>query len=72
MTYKPTNTGTRSVPEAGELWEFSNGIIATIMKPEPRSGTDRPEIAQTDPTDGKTAFKFNDDRDPMPVRRVNI
>jgi len=64
-----TNDDMRSVPNSGEIWEFSNGIIATIMGAGRDGVTD---LDQVDPTDYKTAFKFNAVNDPMPVRRVNI
>lgn len=60
----------RTKPNAGERWVFSGSIEATIMEPDSRTGSDRPEIAQTDPDDYRTAFKYNSMQDPMPIRRI--
>jgi hypothetical protein len=70
VTYKPnTDQAIRTEPKSGEVWYFDNGIAATIMPPGPDGVTD---LAQADPEDHKTAFKFNSTRDPMPVRRVQV
>lgn len=59
----------RCTPRTGEVWEFDNGVTATIGEvTDPDWSV--PEIAYTDPNDVNTVFKFNDERDPLPVRKV--
>lgn len=62
----------RQTPRMGETWQFSNGVVATIA--EAGDDVPHPEIAFTDAhqffTEGRTGFKFNSTRDPLPVRRL--
>lgn len=59
----------RCTPRTGEVWEFDNGVTATIGEvTDPDWSV--PEITYTDPNDVNTVFKFNDMRDPLPVRKV--
>jgi len=63
----------RSLPNEGETWLFHDRgkmFQAVIYEADPRSGSDRPEIAYRDPEDVKSGFKFNSIHDPLPVRRV--
>lgn len=59
----------RRTPRTGEEWLFGNGVTATIGEISDPSN-DVPEIAYIDPDDVNTVFKFNDMRDPLPVRKV--
>jgi hypothetical protein len=65
-------TNPRRIPKTGEVWEFSNGVTATIY-----DVTDRnygvPECAYMGGEPGETQtmfFKYNDSRDPMPIRKI--